>query len=53
MFDSVDEDHDSKLTVDEYVNYYKALEEKLRRVMGGAYHLTEDDLHKSKLHKSP
>jgi Ca2+-binding EF-hand superfamily protein len=44
MFDSVDEDHDSKLNVDEYVNYYKAMEKVLRETMGGAYHLSDEEL---------
>jgi Ca2+-binding EF-hand superfamily protein len=47
MFDSVDEDNDSKLNVDEYVNYYKAMEAHLREKMGGAYHLSDEELKES------
>jgi len=44
MFDAADADKDGKLNKEEFINFYKMMEAKLSADMGGAYHLTDEDL---------
>jgi len=43
-FDEADVNKDGKLNLEEYKSFYRLMEEKLRKDMGGAYHLTDEQL---------
>jgi Ca2+-binding EF-hand superfamily protein len=47
LFDKADVSRDGKLDKKEFIEYYRFMEEKLRNEMGGAYHLTEEELNES------
>ena len=47
LFDDADADKDGRLNKEEFKNFYKAMEAKLTEMVGGAYHLTDEDLENS------
>ena len=47
MFDAADENLDGRLDKDEFIKYYRKMEEKITELMGGAYNLTDEELAES------
>ena len=46
-FDQADANKDGRLNKAEFLSYYRIMEEKLKSIFGGSYHLTDEELEAS------